>query len=179
MKGYIKNKTNLWAHTMKRAVGPGAQIPLEELYEQYGKKYNLSEGDEFVRWLQDVKLRDRNKWQVYGEDNKPYTFGSTQNKEEIEEDKEVKVVVEGDKTEAVNAKVKSRGDNVAPLVPKEMTIEDITGLSVRKARDIVPHIMDVQILKYSLQQANQLTGKDSLCRVLRKRIQELEVSTRR
>ena len=180
MKGYIKNKTSLWAHTMKRAVGPGAQVPLDELYEQYGKKYNLEDGDEFITWLQDVKLRDKNKWQIYGEDNKPYVFRTTQNKEETkEEEKEVKVDVEGDKAEVATTKVKSRGDNVAPMVPKEMSIDDIIGLSVRRAREILPHVMDVQLLKYSFQQANQLTGKDSLCRIIRKRIQELEISTRR
>lgn len=175
MKGYVKNTTHLWAHTMKRAVGPGAQIPLEDLYEQYGKKYNLDQGDEFIRWLQDVKLRNRDKWQILNEDGLPYVFGSLEKKnQETELQATVETVVE----EGPPA-TKSRGENVAPLVPKKMTIDDITGLSFRKAKEVLPGVMDVTLLKYAVQQANQMAGKDSLCRLIRKRIQELEVSTRR
>jgi hypothetical protein len=175
MKGYVRNASNLWAHTMKRAVGPGAQIPLEDLYEQYGKKYNLAQGDEFIRWLQDVKLRNRDKWQILSEDGLPYVFGSLKKKDqETELQAQVEVVAEEVPTAA-----KSRGENVAPLVVKKLTVEDITGLSFRKAKDVLPNIMDVVLLKYAAQQANQLAGKDSLCRLIRKRIQELEVSTRR
>lgn len=175
MKGFVKNKTHLWAHTMKRSVGPGAQIPLAELYEQYGKKYNLGEGDDFVRWLQDVKLRDRDKWQIINEDGLPYTFGSLKKRDNEEV---LKATVEATVDKEVPT-VQSRGENVAPLVPKKLTIDDVVGLSFRKAKDVLPSIMDVTLLKYAVQQANQLAGKDSLCRIIRKRIQELEISTRR
>jgi hypothetical protein len=177
MKGFVKNVSHLWAHTMKRSVGPGAQIPLEDLYEQYGKKYNLGEGDEFIRWLQDVKLRDRDKWQILNEDGLPYVFGSLKKKEKEEV---LKATVEVATEEKIVPSVdKSRGENVTPPVAKKMTIDDITGLSFRKAKDVLPGVMDVTLLKYAVQQANQLAGKDSLCRLIRKRIQELEVSTRR
>lgn len=178
MKGYVKNASHLWAHTMKRSVGPGAQIPLDDLYEQYGKKYNLEEGDEFVRWLQDVKLRDKDKWHIMDDNGLPYVFGSLKKKDEdVVLKATVEVATEGKKEEVPVAQ--SRGENVTPLVPKKMTIDDITGLSFRKAKDVLPSIMDVTLLKYAVQQANQMAGKDSLCRLIRKRIQELEVSTRR
>jgi len=64
------------------------------------------------------------------------------------------------------------------MVAKGMTVDEVTGLSVRKSREVIPQIMDVKLLKYSLQQANQMAGKDSLCRIIRKRIQELEISNR-
>jgi hypothetical protein len=177
MKGFVKNVSHLWAHTMKRSVGPGAQIPLEDLYQQYGKKYDLGEGDEFIRWLQDVKLRDRDKWQILDEDGLPYKFGSLKKKEKEEV---LKATVEATTEEKeVPTVAKSRGENVAPPVAKKMTIEDVTGLSFRKAKDVLPGVMDVTLLKYAAQQANQMAGKDSLCRLIRKRIQELEVSTRR
>ncbi len=73
---------------------------------------------------------------------------------------------------------KSRGDNVAPVVTKDIEISDIVGLSVRKAREIIPGIFDIQLLKYAEKEAKQLTGKDSLCIILRKRIQELSSSSR-
>lgn len=169
MNGYVKNMTHLWAHTMKRTVGPGQTIPLDDLYEQYGKRHDLKKGKEFVEWLQEVKLRDKNKWQIFTEDNKPVKASSP---EENQEEKTVQGanVVKTDK---------SRGENVAPHVTKEMTVEDVVELSVRKAREVIPSIQDIQLLKYAEKQANQRTGKDSLRRILMKRIQELSISNRR
>ena len=163
--GYVKNMTHLWAHTMKRAVGPGAKIPLMELYDQYGAKHNLQPDEEFVVWLRDVKLRDRDKWRIFIEENKPF--------EEIKsKEPKAKVVKEqGDIT--------SRGDNVAPMVEKEMDVMDVVNLTVRPARETIPKINDIKLLKYALKEANQLAGKDSLCRIIRRRISELEVSSRR
>lgn len=165
MDGYVKNMTHLWAHTMKRAVGPGEQIPLSELYEQYGERHDLSEGEEFIQWLKEVKLRDTNKWQIFTKENKP-----------ISPDPEKKAEAQG--STAVHAD-KSRGENVAPFNPTDMQVDDVVGLSVRKAREVVPTIQDIQLLKYAEKIANQRTGKDSLRRILMKRIQELSVSSRR
>ena len=149
---------------MKRTVGPGAKISLNDLYDQYGERHNLKKGKEFVQWLQEVKLRDKNKWQIFKEDDKLYEE-VLPNKEEPKEE-EVKVAP-------------SRGDNVAPPVVKDMDVDEVVGLSVRKAREIVPKIQDMQLLKYAENQANQRTGKDSLRRILMKRIEELAVSNRR
>jgi len=180
MKGYVKNISHLWIHAMKRAIGPGAQIPLAELYEQYGKKYNIKAGDEFIHWLQEIKLRDRNKWQIVDEDGNPYKLGLNKEKDNISDlqDDEVQDQVEviSEDNTSVN---KSRGENVVPIVPKELSIDDIAGLSIKKAKEMLPKITDVVLLKYALSQANQMAGKDSLCRLIRKRIQELEVSSRR
>ena len=157
---------------MKRSVGPGQKIPLEELHEQYGKRHNLKKGKEFVQWLQEVKLRDNNKWQIFTEDGKPYAEVS-QGKEKQEE-QEVKAqgsnVVKTDK---------SRGENVAPIVPVDMSVDDVVELSVRQAREIIPKMQDIQLLKYAENIANQRAGKDSLRRILMKRISELAVSNRR
>lgn len=163
-KAFIKNMTHVWSHTMKRAVGPGAIIPLQELYEQYGVKHNLEPGEEFIRWLRDVKLRDRDKWQIFLDNNKPF------------EETETSVITEPKKDQV---DIRSRGDNVAPIVEKEMDVMDVVNLTVRPAREVIPKIMDIKLLKYALREANQLAGKDSLCRIIRKRIQELEISSRR
>jgi len=153
----------LWSHVMKRAVGPGANILLQDIYDQYGKKHNLRSKKEFIKWLQDVKLRDKDKWQVFETDGKIL--------DEVSENKE--------KPKEVNVETtKVRGDNVTPIVEKDIEISDIVGLSVRNAREIIPGIMDIQLLKYSEKEAKQLTGKDSLCIILRKRIQELSISSR-
>jgi len=157
---------------MKRTVGPGAKIPLDEIYEQYGKRHNLKKGEEFIKWLEEVKLRDRNRWQIFTENDKPYAEVSPG--KELQE--EQKVTVQGSNVVKTD---KSRGENVAPIVPTELSVDDIVGLSVRQAREIIPKIQDIQLLKYAENTANQRTGKDSLRRILMKRIQELTISNRR
>ena len=155
---------------MKRAVGPGQTIPLDELYEQYGKRYNLKKGKEFIEWLQDVKLRDKNKWRIFTNEDKPYGEISKLNTETKEESE-----VQGATVVKTDT---SRGENVTPLVVKDMEVGDVVELSVRQAREIVPTIKDIQLLKYAEKIANQRTGKDSLRRILLRRIQELSVSGR-
>lgn len=156
MNGYVKNKSHTWAHAMKRAIRPGEKIPLDELYAQYGKKHDLADGEEFVSWLRSVKLRNDELWEVviHGE-------GVVEEEEEPQVQEEDKDPYEGVDTEA-------------PI--KEMTVRDVALMSVRRAREVLPKVMDLNLLKYALQEANQLAGKDTLCRMLRKRIQELQIS---
>jgi hypothetical protein len=148
---------------MKRSVGPGANIPLQDIYDQYGKKHNLKSKKEFITWLKEIKLRDRDKWQIFTED--------ATNTADVVEAKTESSDVGGETS-------KSLGNNVAPVVAKDIEISDIVGLSVRKAREIIPTILDIQLLTYAEKEAKQLTGKDSLCIILRKRIQELSIGNR-
>jgi len=157
MKGFVKNASPGWVHAMKRSIGPGAQIPLDELYEQYGVKHDLAEGDEFLQWLRNVKLKDTVKWK-------------------IELQQEEAPAVEEPEKEKVTRPNKVDTGNVAPPVPKEMDVADIVGLSVRQGREMLPKVQDLTLLKYALQQANQLSGKDSLCRIIRKRIKDLQIA---
>lgn len=152
MNGYVMNVSNAWTHAMKRSIGPGAKIPLDELFEQYGIKHDLNEGPDFVGWLRGVKLRDSNKWKIIFDDDK----------EEV-----------SDEEKQTTKKPKTQG-NIAPIVSTKLTVEDVVGLSVRKARESLPKVTDLKLLKYSLQEANQLAGKDSLCNEIRKRIRSLQ-----
>lgn len=151
MKGYIKNISSEWSYTMKRAVKPGGEIPLDELFNQYGIKYNMEPDDKFVSWLINVKLNNKDKW---------------------------KVVFNLDEESIIDAPDNNVTSNsmVVPMVSKNMKVEDIIGLSVRKAREILPNITDLNLLRYSVQEASQLTDKDSLCRELRKRVRQLQGS---
>jgi hypothetical protein len=155
---------------MKRSVGPGQRIPLDELYEQYGKRHDIKKGKEFIGWLQKVKLRDSSRWQIFTKEDKPYEEASPVKESKEEKQVQGSTVVKTDK---------SRGENVAPVVPTDMAIDDVIGLSVRAAREVIPKIHDIQLLKYSEKVAGQRTGKDSLRRILMKRIQELSISNRR
>lgn len=162
MKGYIENVSPGWRHALKRSVGPGNRVKLKDLYEQYGKKHDLKAGNEFVEWLKSIKLKDENVWKVvYDESSKklkskPKESGASKKEKTVEaSDKEV--------------------FGITPPVPTtKLEIKDIVALSVRKAREVIPEITDIRLLKYAKQEANQRTGKDSLCNILRKRIQELE-----
>lgn len=160
MKGYVMNTSSIWTHTMKRSVGPGAKIPLKELYEQYGVKHNLSEGKEFIEWLRNVKLKDSQKWRIVVEDETEKINGVTDAKDVVEE----------------TQKPTKNVDIVAPMVESKLTVADVVGLPVRKAREVIPRITDLNLLKYAFQEANQLSGKDSLCKIIRKRIREMQIA---
>ena len=152
MKGYVMNASPVWAHAMKRSIGPGAKIPLDELYEQYGVKHNIKEGGDFVAWLRNVKLKDTDRWKVVFENESIKT-------ENVE----------------ISQDIKNKPENVAPMVKAKTEVSDIVELSVRNAREKLPKINDLKLLKFALQEANQLAGKDSLCKIIRKRIQELQI----
>jgi hypothetical protein len=154
MKGYIRNRTHNWIHATKRAIGPGAKISLSTLYDQYGKKYGISEGEPFVDWLRTIKFKDREKWEI--------TL--------IDEAVNASEKVEPEEEEVIDTAY------VAPMVAKKMEVGDVVEMSVRKARDILPKITDLTLLKYALQEANPRAGKDSLCIVIRKRIKELQLA---
>jgi hypothetical protein len=142
---------------MKRVIGPGIKISLSDLYEQYGKKHGIHEGEPFVQWLREVKLKDRDKWEIIL----------------INEDDDTK---DENTVEEIEDSVGTVHDNIAPLVPKKIEVGEIVELSVRKARELLPKITDLNLLKYALQEANPRAGKDSLCNILRKRIKELQIA---
>ena len=158
MKGYVLNSSNRWLHAMKRSIGPGAKVPLSELFEQYGVKHNLSGGKEFIDWLRNTKLKGKDEWRII-----------------TEEDSTVIETIPTPKTTAVKNK-KQTTDNVAPMVKSKMEVKDLVEMSVRQARETLPTIKDLNLLKYAFQEANQRAGKDSLCRIIRKRIKELQIS---
>jgi len=152
---------------MKRSVGPGAKIPLDDLYEQYGVKHGIDEGKPFIDWLRYVKLKDINVWEIkYGE----------------KEDTVVPGPKESDKSKL---KSKTGSDRELDNTPssfvtdaEKLSVDDVTNMSVRTAREKLPRISDAKLLKYALHQSSQLANKDTLCRMLRKRIQELSLMSK-
>jgi len=158
MEGYVKNKSVEWAYAMKRSIRPGGEVPLSELYAQYGDKHGIDEGEPFVDWLLNVKLKGKDQWQVV------YDFGENAAQSE-EPQKEPEV-----------ASAMSAADKIKSRAFKELTTDEIANLSVRKAREALPNIMDYQLLKYAFAEAKQLQDKDSLCRLLDRRIKDLELT---
>jgi len=160
MKGYVRNKSAVWRHAMKRSIGPNQKIPMDDLYKQYGEKHNLEEGLQFVEWLRNIKLRDNEIWEVIYEDEKP-------------KKESVQTVLATENKEVVKKPV-----NVSPHVKKEITSTEVANMPVRKAREELKKFTNVKLLKYALEEARQLANKDTMCRMLRKRIQELEIARR-
>jgi hypothetical protein len=155
MRGFVKNISTEWQYAMKRSVRPGGEIPLKELFEQYGKKYNIKPNNDFVEWLHNIKLRNKDKWRVVYD---------SKNKTKLSKEK---LIID----EPVPSNIETDNKTI-----KQLQVEDLTSLTVRKAREVLPKIMDLNLLKYSLTEARQLSEKDSLCRLLTKRVKELQIS---
>lgn len=154
MEGYIKSKKTAWIHIFKMSIRPGSKVPLSELYEMYGKKHNIKEED-FVTWLKNVKLKGKqDQWQIVEEDS-DYTAD----------------VPAKTKPKETEYETNTKGEVVA----RKMSIEDIIALPVRRARELIPTIMDEKLLKYALQSAKPKAGKESLCRILEKRLSEMRI----
>ena len=66
----------------------------------------------------------------------------------------------------------------SPILKKEMDVSDITSMSVRTARVELKKITDLKLMKYALSEANNMANKDTLVRMIRKRVQELEITRR-
>lgn len=160
MEGFVKNKSVDWAYAMKRSIRPGGEVPLSELYEQYGEKHGIEEGEPFVDWLLNVKLKGKDQWKII------YDFG-----EDVPKSEEYQKENEPAATMSANDKIKSKAY-------KDLTTDEVANLSVRKAREALPNITDLHLLKYALAEARQLQDKDSLCRILDKRIKDLEIAVR-
>lgn len=151
MKGYIRNKTAVWHHAMKRSIGPGHQVELDDLYEQYGEKHDLKKGEPFVEWLSSVKLRNKEIWEI--------VYGEKAPEKEAKKDEKA-------------------ADLVVPFVKEELKVEDIVMMSVRKAREDLKKITDLKLLTYAYGEARQLANKDTLCIMMKRRMQELELTRR-
>ncbi len=154
MNGYVRNKSVSWRHAMKRSIGPGHKIPLDELYEQYGEKHDLKEGPAFVDWLRHIKLKDSSVWGITYEDE------TTKKKTKVEKDE------------------KAEDLTPPPMVTKELEVKDIVNMPVRKAREELKKMTDLKLLTYAYSEARQLANKDTLCIMLRKRISVLEITRR-
>ncbi len=180
MKGYVKNVSAGWIHIFKHGLAPNGTLPLDTLYKMYGTTHGLAEGDEFVEWLQRVKLRDRVECKlVYTPDT---SDAKTQGEVKGDEESEVvssepkssrkKVAVTKKKSVAKSAPVSKK------VVPKKVEEDDdvtkILKLSAIKAKEQLPRITNLATLKDAYRQARQLPNRDTLCLLLNARITELE-----
>ena len=171
MHGYIKNITKRPLYALKRHILPDKEVPLEQLYKEYGEKHGIEKGQPFVDWLRKVKLPNEQVWEIH--------YGAKpENKVTVTA--KITQVVDGDekgkpkKEEGLTNEEKAK--SARPLVKKEWEVEEIVALTVSKAREEIPKIKDRKILSYALNVARQRPNKETICRILEKRIDELKVS---
>jgi len=171
MEGYIKNKSSMWRHALKRSIAPGEKITLDDLYEQYGIKHDITQGKPFVDWLRQIKLRNSEIWEIKYRGDESATAV-------VEEPQSEEVEIKKDKPMPRKAITEDKQSNQSPFVKVTPQVNDIATMSVRQARDMLPKFTDQKTLKYALNVASQLAQRDTLCRMLKKRIVELELTRR-
>lgn len=177
MNGYIKNKSVYWRHAMKRSIGPGHEIPLDELFDQYGVKHEIKEGKPFVDWLRNVKLKDDTVWGiVYTENN--IEDSKEENLVSSKEVKDNNIVKDKKGKRNKSSKNSDMASSLPSFVKKDLSPEDIANFTVREARIELKKITDIRLVKYAYELARQLSNKDSLCNMLRRHIQDLELTRR-
>ncbi len=151
MKGYIQSRMTSYMHIFKMSVRPGEKIPLDTLYNMYGKKHKIKEKD-FTAWIKEVKLK-----------------GQTDNWTVVETDAEYVSETVPEPKKEFNTNTKGE------VVVNKMSVEEVVGLPVRRARELIPSIMDVKLLKYALVEARPRPNKESLIRIIEKRVNELSL----
>lgn len=171
MKGYVRNLSVKPVYALKRHILPGKSVPLKTLYKEYGVKHGIEEGQAFVDWLRKIKLPNEEIWEIHFEDGV------------VEENKitvtaQITQVVDGaekpKKKEGLSNEEKAK--SARPLVKKEWEVEDLVALTVKNAREEIPKIKDRKVLSYALNVARQRPNKETICRILEKRIDELKIS---
>lgn len=165
MEGYVRNNSRAWKHALKRSVSPGQKIDLDVLYAEYGKKHNITEGAPFVEWLRNVKLKDASVWEIVYKN--PVTGSMETDKVETADDLY---------TEEVQSIEKN--DPTVPFVQSTIDVDDIVALSVRKAKERLPKVTDVKMLRQAYNITKTQAGKDTLSIMLKARIKELEIVAR-
>lgn len=181
MEGYIKNTGNRYVYIFKQPVKPGERIELDSLYRRYGKKHGIEEGDAFVDWVKNVKLRDNTSFTVFykGNMDKAKVEHTETVQKSIDSENRPSVAETNEKSkinkkDRFNAAVKGN-TGTAPVVKTKMNVEDVVSMSVRTARVKLNDITDYKLLKYAYQEARNRTGKDTLCQLLRRRLKDMEM----
>jgi len=170
MNGYVKNRTSRPLYALKRHILPGKEIPLAELYKEYGEKHGIERGQPFANWLRQVKLPNEQIWEIQYDD-------SPKEENKVIVTAKITQVVDGDeRKEGLSNEEKAK--SARPQVKNEWEVEDIVALTVSKAREEIPKIRDKKLLSWALNVARQTPNKETVCRILEKRIDELKVSMR-
>jgi len=172
MKGYIKNITSRPLYALKRHILPSKTIDLNILYKEYGEKHGIEKGQPFIDWLRNVKLPNEQIWEIKYEEDQ--TSSPLENKVTVVA--KITQVEDGDDVPGLSNIEKV--ESAKPFIKREWEIEEIVELTVKKAREEIPKIRNKKLLLHTLNVAKQRPNKETICRILEKRIDELKISTR-
>lgn len=198
MPGYLKNISSSWMYAFKQKIRPGDAIFLDDLFKKFSK--NEESFENFAqRFIIDRKL-DQNLWELKLDVSagnkkskiKQETVTETQVEKEVtitevkSDEPKIKdfsshITSKHEETSklAVDSTEKDSGrsqqvDETSSRILKDIIIaEDLATLAIKKAKEIVPNVNDINKLKSALTIASTLSNKDALCNLLKKRIQEV------
>jgi hypothetical protein len=122
-----------------------------------------------------VKLPNKQVWEILYDD-------SLKEENKVTVTAQIMQVVDGDEKESEEKKEglsnEEKAKSARPHVKNEWEVEDIVALTVSKAREEIPKIRNKKLLSWALNVARQTPNKETVCRILEKRIDELKVSMR-
>ena len=196
MDGYIVNKSGMWRHVFKRAVGPNQSVSLDDLYKEYGIKNNINEGKEFIDWLKEIKLKNDNRWLFnyneteYTKDNKKVTDSGVvievvDGVETIadipNDDDKLDNSVDEVKNNSNNKRSKlTKEDLVTPMTSIRMTPERLINLKLPEFKEQLEKTNDLNVVKKAINLCRRNSkGKKTITKMLIEKKEILESYGRR
>ena len=175
MKGYVRNLSVKPVYALKRHIRPGKSVPLKTLYKEYGEKHGIEKGQPFVDWLRKIKLPNTDIWEIHYEKDVP------EEENKITVTAKITQVVDGAEknekpTRPEGLSNEEKAHSGGPFIKREWEVEELVALTVKQARQEIPKIKDRKVLSYALNVARQQPNKETICRILEKRIDEVKSS---
>lgn len=159
MKGYIKNISSLPKYLFKNHLLPGDALDLKEVFSLYLLEGRQKDLTSFKEWLTPF-VSDTNVWEVVFDDESSERKAAAQSEGTTTKKREASEVFK---------------DVVSSPRKKTYTVEDIVGFTVAEAKERLPKIRDRKLLRAAVSVASKRPKKETLCRLLYKRLDEIPV----
>ena len=180
MDGYVENISKQFKYAFKRHIPPNGKIMLDDLYKVYGVKHGLEGGLEFAEWVRGIKLPDPSDWNVVFEgvnilhENKESGRVTLEGQIIQVSDEPINLPKPSKQPRRPNAA--TRSSSPIARVKEPMTDEDILNMKIdRDLKKKIENIKDPKIIKYALNRARYMPGKALLIKVLKDRLNELNL----
>jgi hypothetical protein len=175
VKGYVLNNTGRSKHIYKRTVYPGQRLDLEYVYKVIGGQ--VPDGTSFVEWLEKELPSgwEVNVLKVEKADNLDETGGRPY-KETLTAQPEVHSCSEKKENSQEHLKEVKR-TYATPRAIDKMTAREIYNLKLKdNPKRILSHITSVHKLRRALSMCKDDNRKNTLSRLIQRRIRELNLT---
>jgi len=171
VKGYIVNNTGRSKHIFKKTVYPGQTVSIERAYNMVGSK--VPEGNSFIEWLEEY-LPEGWEVNVVKQEMSDATGGRM-----YKETLTAIPVVEEAKEEASEKTVSDAPslEYSTPRAISKMSARDIYNLRIKdNPRRLLKNINSIHKLRRALSLCKNDSRKETLSRLIKGRIKELNVT---